>query len=381
MIDFGRKGNIFYKKFPKFVQETLFTPLNYSIMIRSVEPFLRLKRKCNLYQGDALQIFRHLLPRHGRVVVLTDETIEREHPELLGDFPRVLLGKGENAKSLTEVSRVCLRFMRLGVDRSWTVLAIGGGVVSDLAGFIASIYMRGVRFGFVPTTLLAQVDASVGGKNGVNLGGYKNMVGCFRQPDFVVCDSMLLRTLPIREFRAGMAEVIKAAIIGNPTLFEELLHLSNRRMRSGFKHLDYVIRAAIEVKAEIVSRDEKEQGERKLLNLGHTFAHAIEKWSGGYNHGEAVSVGIMIACRISEKLGLISGEEVDLIARQLGDHELPLRVPSYLRPKLLRAIQKDKKRAGEKIAIILPKSIGECVIHPVTFEELEELFPKECGYC
>ena len=350
-------------------------------MIRSVEPFLRLKRMCNLYQGDALQILQRVLPRHGRVVVLTDGNVVREHPEVLGDFPRVILGQGETAKRMTEVSRVCHRLMRLGVDRSWTVLAVGGGVVCDLAGFIASIYMRGLRFGFVPTTLLAQVDASVGGKNGINLGGYKNMVGCFRQPDFVICDSMLLHSLPVREFRAGMAEMIKAAIIGNPTLFEELLLLSNSKLRSGYRHLDRLIRAAVEVKAEIVRRDEKEEGERKLLNLGHTFAHAIEKWAPKYNHGEAVSIGIMIACRISEKLGLISGEEMDLIARQLGSHELPIRLPSYFRPKLLRAIQKDKKRAGEKISVILPKHVGECVIYPMTFEELEELFPKECGYC
>lgn len=349
-------------------------------MIRSTEPFLRLKRKCNLYQGDALQILKQVLPRHRRVVVLTDENIELLHPELLGDYPRVLLGQGEKAKSLGEVSRVSLRLMRLGVDRSWTVLAVGGGVVSDLAGFIASVYMRGVRFGFVPTTLLAQVDASVGGKNGVNLGGYKNMVGCFRQPDFVICDSTLLRSLPIREFRAGMAEVIKSAIIGDKALFEELQFLTNRQLRSGYQHLDRVVRAAIEVKAALVRRDETEQGDRKLLNLGHTFAHAIEKIYPKYNHGEAVAVGMVIACRISETLGLMSSEEGGLIARVIGEHGLPLGVPSYLAPKILRAVTHDKKRAGDKISIILPRCIGECVIYPITFAELSKLFPTTCGY-
>lgn len=349
-------------------------------MIRSTKPFLTLKRKSNLYQGDAREILRLLLPRHGRVLVLTDENVERCHPELPGSYPRLRVGQGERAKSLSEAHRLYLEMLNLGVDRSWWVVAVGGGVVCDLAGFVASTYMRGLKFGFVPTTLLAQVDASVGGKNGVNLRGYKNMVGTFSQPHFVICDSKLLHSLPIREFRAGMAEVIKAAVIGDPELFEKLTTLTNRRMRMGYKYLDQVVRAAIEVKASIVQRDEKEQGERKLLNLGHTFAHAIEKTSPEYNHGEAVAVGMVIACRIAEKLGLMERETVDLIARVIGEHQLPLHAPGYRNPKLLKAIYKDKKRAGDQISVVLPKRVGECVIVPMTLEELKELFPRECGY-
>lgn len=347
-------------------------------MIRSTTPFLRLKRKCSLYQGDAQQILQRLLPAHGRVVVVTDQHVEHYHAELLGNYPRVVVGQGERAKSLSEVSRVSLELMQLGVDRSWTLLAIGGGVVSDLAGFVASIYMRGLRFGFVPTTLLAQVDASVGGKNGVNLKGYKNMLGCFRQPDFVICDSKLLRTLPIREFRAGMAEVIKAAIIGDPNLFDELAFMPNSRLRASYRRLDPVVRGAIEVKAAIVGRDELERGERKLLNLGHTFGHAIERCMPNYNHGEAVAFGMVIACRIAERLGLMSAQDADLVMRVIADHELPISIPLLLPAKLLRAIYKDKKRAGDQIAVILPKRIGECVIRPMSFEELSQLLPEAC---
>ena len=350
-------------------------------MIRSTEPFLVIKRKSSIYQGDASEILSLVLPRHGRVVILTDENVARCHPELVGRYPHLLVGQGERAKSLAAARQLYLQFIELGVDRSWWVVGIGGGVVCDLAGFVASTYMRGLKFGFVPTTLLAQVDASVGGKNAVNLNGYKNMVGTFTQPHFVICDSKLLHSLPVREFRAGMAEVIKAAIIGNADLFMKLEFLTNRRMRMGFKHLDQVIRAAIEVKAAIVQRDEKEQGERKLLNLGHTFAHAIEKCEPKFNHGEAVAVGILIACRIATRLGLMREEEVALIARVIGEHQLPLSAPPYLIPKFLRAIAKDKKRAGDRLSVILPQGIGSCRIHSMTFEELSELFPKECGYC
>lgn len=349
-------------------------------MIRSTKPFLTLKRSSHIYQGDAAELLNQVLPRRNRrVLFLTDQNVYDRFSSLMGDHPTLIVGQGEEAKRLSEASKLYHQMIRLEVDRSWWVVAVGGGVVCDLAGFVASTYMRGLKFGFVPTTLLAQVDASVGGKNGVNVGGYKNMVGCFAQPNFVICDSKLLHRLPSRERRAGMAEVIKAAIIGDKELFDELACQPVTRM-TGYLQLERVVRRAIEVKAAIVRRDEKEEGERKLLNLGHTFGHAIEKRYPKMNHGEAVAVGIAIACRISEKLGLLSAEDGALVARVLGEAGLPLSVPPYLRNKLLSAMGKDKKRSGQKISIILPKRIGECVIYPMTYEELSELFPKECGY-
>lgn len=349
-------------------------------MIRATTPFLTLKRKSRIYQGDAAQILAQLLRRQkGRVLFFTDRTVQERFPHLMEGYPTLIVGQGERAKNLSEATKLYPELMRLEVDRSWWVVAVGGGVVCDLAGFVASTYMRGLNFGFVPTTLLAQVDASVGGKNGVNVRGYKNMVGCFSQPNFVICDSTLLLGLPPRERRAGMAEVIKAAIIGDKELFDDLAFSPIDR-HTGYRRYDRVVRAAIEVKASIVQRDEKEQGERKLLNLGHTFGHAIEKRLPTMNHGEAVAVGIIIACRISEKLGLLSAEEGALIARVIGQAGLPLGVPPYLCNKLLTAMRKDKKRAGDKISVILPKRIGECVIYPMSYEELTELFPKECGY-
>ncbi len=341
-------------------------------MRRSTEPFLRLKHKCNLYQGDANEILARLLPHHGRVIIITDEPVERRHAKLMGSYPRLRIGQGEQAKSLSTANTLYKRFIELGVDRSWMVVAIGGGVVCDLAGFVASTYMRGLKFGFVPTTLLAQVDASVGGKNGVNIGGYKNMVGCFQQPQFVICDSALLATLPIREFRAGMAEVIKAAVIGNRDLFWQIATENNLNPHRGIKILDPIVRAAIEVKAAIVRRDEKEQGERRLLNLGHTFGHAIEKCNPKYNHGEAVAVGMVIACQTARKMGLLSSDDAELIIRAVAEQGLPIEYTGS-RTKFLNALYKDKKRAGDRIFIVLPKGIGECIIHPIGFYELKEL--------
>ena len=182
----------------------------------------------------------------------------------------MLIGTGQSVKTLQTVERVLRRVIELGVDRKTFVLGIGGGIVTDVAGFAASIYMRGLRFGFVSTTLLGQVDASVGGKNGVNLDGYKNMTGTFTQPDFVVYDPALLRTLPDREFRAGLAEVVKSAIIADAELFARLEQSDFATLRRDTDLLADALSAAVRVKADIVERDERESGERRKLNLGHT---------------------------------------------------------------------------------------------------------------
>lgn len=261
-----------------------------------MKPAFNVRQQSEIFIGPLADILSGVLPE-GRVVVVSDSTIDRLYHSVLAQYDTVLIGLGESVKTMQTVEMIYRRFIELGVDRSTFVLAVGGGIVTDVAGFAASTYMRGVKFGFVSTTLLGQVDASVGGKNGVNVDGYKNMAGTFTQPQFVICDPALLRTLPEREFRAGLAEVVKAAIIADADLFGRIERTTFEALRTDTDLLSDAVSAAIRVKADIVERDERESGDRRKLNLGHTLAHAIEKASNRMNHGEAVAVGTALIAR------------------------------------------------------------------------------------
>lgn len=341
-----------------------------------MKPLLNLKGRSALFQGRAEELLDALLPPHERVVVISDANLDRLHHSLLTRHPVLLIGQGETAKTLRTVEELYRGLIALGVDRSWRVVAIGGGIVTDVAGFAASTYMRGLRFGFVPTTLLSQVDASVGGKNGVNVDGYKNMAGLFNQPDFVICDASLLHTLPEREFRAGMAEVVKAAVIADAALFERLEQVPLATLRNDEHLLEEIVASAIRVKAQIVEADEREQGERRKLNLGHTLAHAIEKSTSKMNHGEAVAVGLHLATHMALRLGKLApseAERIDTLLRQLG---FVLEPPVEIN-RLLKEVSKDKKAEGEKIHFVLPTSIGTCRVEPMTLPEIRTALGQE----
>lgn len=332
---------------------------------------LRVAERSDIHIGRAEELLPALLP-DGRVIVITDANIDRRHHSLLKGFEYIMVGTGESIKTLHTVETIYRRFIELGIDRSCFVLGIGGGIVTDITGFVASTYMRGLRFGFISTTLLGEVDASVGGKNGVNIDGYKNMVGTFNQPDFVICDPALLDTLPEREFRAGMAEIVKAGIIADSTLFERIEHSEFETLRADHQLLGEVILAAIKVKAEIVGRDERERGERRKLNLGHTFAHAIEKLSTEMNHGEAVAVGIVLSARIAVKLGILSSEDALRIERLLAALGFSLLSPVPVK-RLVTAIAKDKKADGTALHFVLPLSIGRCEVRRMALAEIAAL--------
>mgnify|MGYP003095391116 CR=1 FL=1 len=261
-----------------------------------MKPAFSVRGRSDVFIGPAAEILPDVLPA-GRVVAVSDAAVAELHGRLLAPYETLLVGRGEEHKTLRTVETLCRRLIGLGADRKTFILGVGGGIVTDVAGFAASIYMRGLPFGFVSTTLLGQVDASVGGKNGVNVDGYKNMAGTFTQPRFVVCDPALLRTLPEREFRAGLAEAVKAGIIADAELFARLERLGFDALRGDTAELSAVVSAAVRVKAEIVERDEYEAGDRRKLNLGHTLGHAIEKCSDAMNHGEAVAVGTALAGR------------------------------------------------------------------------------------
>lgn len=337
-----------------------------------MKPAFNVRQQSQVYIGSAAELLPELLPE-GRVVVVSDATIDRLYHPLLDKYDTVLIGTGESIKTLQTVETIYRRFIELGVDRSTFVLGIGGGIVTDVAGFAASTYMRGLRFGFVSTTLLGQVDASVGGKNGVNVDGYKNMAGTFTQPQFVVCDPSLLRSLSDREFRAGLAEVVKAAIIADADLFDRMGQTSFETLRSDTDLLSDVISAAIRVKADIVEYDEKESGERRKLNLGHTLAHAIEKSSNRMNHGEAVAVGTALIAGAAVKLGVLKEEDRLRIEKLLVRLGFDLTPPVEIK-RLLKEVGKDKKNEDGMLRIVLPVGIGDCEVRKMAPGEFAALF-------
>lgn len=324
-----------------------------------------------IYIGNAKELLEDLLPKR-RIIVISDSNIDRTHHDLLAPYEHILIGQGEQAKSLITLEDIYRQLIALGADRTTFILGIGGGIVTDIAGFVASTYMRGVEFGFVTTTLLGSVDASVGGKNGVNVGGFKNMVGTFSQPNFVICDVALLHTLSDREFRAGLAEVIKTAILGDRELFELLENSSFEELRKDEKLLDEVITRSVKVKAAVVAEDEREGGRRRILNLGHTVAHAIEKCTSKFSHGEAVAIGLFHITNSALSQNLINKESAERIFAVLNKYGFDTTLPIERR-QLLDAIKGDKKRSGNALHIILPTAIGCVEDRLVEFEELKTL--------
>jgi 3-dehydroquinate synthase len=317
--------------------------------------------------GEALESLGSYAPLE-KTVIITDLTIMRHYQKILPPCHVIEIGSGEKAKTLENVKEVCLRLMDIGADRSSFIVGIGGGVVSDIAGFVASIYMRGVPFGFVSTTLLSQMDAGIGGKNGVNLAGYKNMVGVFNQPQFVICDLNLLKTLPKKELLSGFAEIVKHAVIGDPELFSFLEANYERGLSLDPEVIERLVRDSVAIKSSIVGRDEQEGGERRKLNFGHTFGHAIEKLAG-ISHGEAVSIGMAIASRLSHKWGYSTLEEVERIETLLKKLGLPIQ-PHCAPEELLDAIRKDKKINGSSIHFVLLRAVGRALVKEMPIHEL-----------
>jgi shikimate kinase/3-dehydroquinate synthase len=268
---------------------------------------------------------------------------------------------GEQHKTLATVAALYDQFLAGGLDRSGTVLSLGGGVTGDIAGFAAASFMRGVRFAQTPTTLLAMVDASVGGKTGVDLPQGKNLVGAFKQPVAVIIDPTVLATLDVGEIRSGMAETIKHGVIGAPDLFAELGQGEKEKRRKG--EWGERIARALRVKIEVVEEDPFEQGRRAVLNLGHTVGHGLERLSGfSLRHGEAVSIGMVAAARIAAELGRADPSLADRIEAALAAWDLPVRCPPFDADEIWEAMAHDKKKRGRGLRWVLPRAIGEVEI-------------------
>jgi 3-dehydroquinate synthase len=325
--------------------------------------------------------------KHRSLFVVTVPPVRRKWgKKLLGSLSAagftakiVEMPNGERHKKLATVEKLCEQLSRLGADRNSVIIAFGGGVVGDVAGLVAALYMRGVDLVQIPTTVLAQVDASIGGKTGVNLRAGKNLVGTFHHPSVVLIDPAVLSTLPEREFRAGLYEALKCGVIGKPELFRALENVDIKKLRRDPVKLEWIIAESVRLKAEVVSSDERENGLRRVLNLGHTIGHALEAQTGyrHFLHGEAVAWGMIASAKIASAMDLIEGAGASRITdatRALGP--LP-KVQSRSRD-ILRLLKSDKKTRNGIVHFVLPREIGKVEIandvpDQVVIEAVDEL--------
>ncbi|MFH1118972.1 MAG: 3-dehydroquinate synthase [Bacteroidota bacterium] len=310
--------------------------------------------------GETLQNLKNYLPPD-RVIVIADSRVDQLYRQFYSQYRIIPAGEGERIKNLATVERIYGEMLELEVDRSWFVVGIGGGVACDLAGYVASTFMRGLRFGFVSTSLLSQVDASLGGKNGVNFMGYKNHIGTFSQPEFVICDTALLNTLPQKEVLSGFGEIVKHALIADEGMFRFLEEHHRKAVNLQPGVIEYLVYTSAVIKSGVVNRDETEKGERRKLNFGHTLAHAIEKCSSQYTHGEAVSIGMAAAAVISMQQGRIPSSTAVRILALLKNLGLPVKT-GIEKSLLIDAMRHDKKRDDAKIDLVLLDGVGECAI-------------------
>lgn len=321
--------------------------------------------------GEPWESVVNLLPSSG-VVIITDDNVNDLYGNRFPDFNVISVPPGEESKTLGTAERISSDILKSGIDRSGFILAIGGGVVSDLAGFVAAIYMRGVRCGYISTSLLSQVDASTGGKTGVNLAGIKNIIGVIRQPEFVICDPRMLLTLSEDEYLSGLAELIKTAVIGDSGLFdiieERFIDIRNRDVSL----LETLVARAVKFKAGIVSEDENEKGRRRILNFGHTYGHAYEA-ELSIKHGFAVAAGMVVASEYSVKQGYCRPEDAERIKNILSRFGFPAKY-DISAGTMEKLIIHDKKKAGKDIFFVFNKGIGDAEYERVPVADLIDFY-------
>jgi len=302
--------------------------------------------------------------------IITDSNVRKHYGDVWWqELPVVEVTPGEASKDLTEVTRIYQKLLELDLGRDCTLVGIGGGVVCDITGFVAATFKRGVDFGFIATTLLAQVDAAMGGKNGVDLAGFKNQVGTIVQPRFVISDINMLRTLPEGEILNGVAEAVKTAAIGDSELFDFLEEQPDRILELEIPALEFVVKRCASVKATVVNSDERESGQRALLNFGHTLGHALESVLG-ISHGEAVAVGMVLESKFAFNQRLSSQDMAPRLIEALKKFGLPTEMD--VEPaKMIEALRKDKKRSVDHIRLPVLDEIAHMRLVDVKINELE----------
>ncbi len=306
-----------------------------------------------------------------QTILITDTNVFDHHKLLFDGWQTIVITAGEEHKQQSTVDFIIGELIKKNADRNTFIVGVGGGVVTDITGYAASVYMRGVKFGFVPTTILAMVDAAIGGKNGVDVGIYKNLVGVIKQPQFLLFDYSLLKSLPQEQWINGFAEVIKHACIKDAELFKLLQNESIENFQSDTDKLAALIEKNVQIKTTVVVNDEFEKGDRKLLNFGHTLGHAIENIYQ-LPHGYAVSIGMMAACQISSSINNFPATDAEKIKSLLEKYHLPTGY-DFDKEKIWEVLKMDKKRAGDRMNFILLNSIGHAVIQPIAMSELGNL--------
>lgn len=304
-----------------------------------------------------------------QAVIVTDEHIFQAHRKKFAGWNTIVIKAGEEFKVQATVDSIVDQLMAMGASRKTFLIGAGGGVVTDITGFAASIYMRGIPFGFVPTSILAMVDASIGGKNGIDVGLYKNLVGTIRQPEFLLYDLSLLRSLPGSEWVNGFAEIIKHACIKDAALFRELEKNKLGHYRKNKIALARLIRRNVAIKAAVVQKDEFEEGERRLLNFGHTLGHAIENLYE-LSHGQAISIGMAAACMISE--AYTGFKDSGRVISTLQKYGLPTQASFDLK-EVMNVLRMDKKRVRESMNYILLEKIGRGIVQKIPIDQLDKL--------
>jgi 3-dehydroquinate synthase len=329
----------------------------------------KFSKKTTAYYFDTDLAYLHKLVDQEQAVIVTDENIFREHRKKFGGWNTIVIKAGEEFKVQTTVDSVIGQLIGFGADRMTVLVGVGGGVVTDITGYVASIYMRGMPFGFVPSSLLAMVDASIGGKNGIDIGMYKNLAGTISQPDFLLFDTALLKTLPEKEWANGFAEIIKHACICDAAMFRELEKNNLRSYQQDKAALVRLIRRNVVIKSTVVQKDEFERGDRRLLNFGHTLGHAIEN-QYQLSHGQAISIGMAVACMISEELNDFT--ESNRVVSTLKKYGLPTQT-AFDTKKVMKVLKMDKKKERDSMNYVLLKKIGQGVVKAVPIIQLEKL--------
>jgi len=296
----------------------------------------------------------------GKMVLLIDRNVHALYEPLFDEYDKIIVPSGESSKRFSLVEEIVDMLQDMGFFKDTLLIGVGGGVVTDITGFAASMYMRGISFGYIPTTLLSMCDAAIGGKNGINASGIKNFVGTFRQPEFITVWTDFLKTLPQKEFHSGMAEVIKHSILSGREFTEFLLSQSENILNIHTPTIHEMIQRSASLKLSVAEKDEFDRGDRHLLNFGHTVAHALEldtEWS----HGECVAAGMVIDAEIALRMNVCDEETVNQIKLLVKTFKLPQNI-SFPVDSMMEKIESDKKRSSANIRYILPAAIGDCRI-------------------
>ena len=328
-------------------------------------------KKVNCYFDADFSYLENLGSKQSAVLI-TDEHVLSQHSKRLEGWKTIVIRPGEQYKQQATVDYLIKQLIELKADRGTFIIGVGGGVVTDIAGYVASVYMRGVKFGFVPTTILAMADASIGGKNGIDVGLYKNLVGTINQPEFLLYDYSFLSTLSDDQWVNGFAEIIKHACIKDEKLFSYLENNSFEFFKASAEKTDLLIKRNVEIKYNLVAGDEHETGERKLLNFGHTLGHAIENIYT-LPHGHAVSIGIAAACIISEQINNFPSAERKRVITLLKKYHLPVTI-KFDKDKIRELLLLDKKKSGDTINFVLLNKIGDAITKPIPLIQLQEIF-------